>query len=121
MRVEPALLVSQVTGLIPVYFVSRLGDGRSEYGVALAILAFSVVAIGAALGFAFLHKFLLTHTTGSLSAFLVTGLLVGGVCGIAVASTGGGLRSGEAVFIWFVWVFVLTRVLIRHDPGSIRT
>jgi hypothetical protein len=112
MRVEPALLVSQLSGLAPAYVVSLLGDGRSQYMVVVALAGFPALAIATAVVFAALHQFLITHTTGAVAGYLLAGLFVGGTGAAIVTLGGGGLLSGAVILVWLIWVFVIARLLV---------
>ncbi len=57
MRIESALVVSQVSGLLPVALISHFGDGRSQYGVVLLVLGFPVLSVITAALFAATHRY----------------------------------------------------------------
>jgi hypothetical protein len=111
MRIEPALLVSQISGLLPVAALSRFGDGRSQYGVTIVLLAFPVVAICTSVIFAVIHRYLVSHQTASPIWYILAGITVGLVVGTSAMIAGGDLSSGVIAMFWFIWCFSLARVL----------
>lgn len=111
MRIEHSLLVSQISGLLPLAVLSHFGDGRSHYGISILVLAFPVVAVFTAVIFAIIHRHLVSHQTASSVRYVLAGTTVGLVAGTSLMLAGGGLMSGLIAMVWFIWCFSLAPIL----------
>jgi uncharacterized membrane protein YeaQ/YmgE (transglycosylase-associated protein family) len=118
MRVEPAIIFAAVGSVLPGWLISFLGDGRTEYGFLLLLIALPFYCFGIVCLVVLIHVARRYFRLTSMRSYVVFAVVAGSLASLVVAPNGGrwaALAFGVSVTIAVLLVPFIQRQRDRAD------